>query len=314
MSGENQPNKNLYVILNPIAGNSSAEEIRKALEKTFGEASWNLDIYETTGKENVADLTRTACKDGAGMVIAAGGDGTVSGVVNGLVGTHVPLGILPVGTGNGLARALSIPLDLENALALISTQHDVIELDAMQVGDKHYVLNVSAGISARAMNETPPEQKRRFGMAAYGWTIVRQLFGYQPRRFILTLDDHERRVRANEILISNGAILKEPPFPLGPREKFSDGIFDVYVLTARNLLDYLKVLWNLIFHRGKSNAELHTLTVKKSVKIESLSQPYLTQADGEVIGKTPVEICMVPKAVRVIVPIPKEQEAGAAPA
>jgi YegS/Rv2252/BmrU family lipid kinase len=290
------------VVLNPIAGNASAGEIRKALEETFSRQGWTLDIYETTGKENVAELTRAACEKGAGLVVAAGGDGTVAGVVNGLVNSGIPLGILPVGTGNGLARALSIPLDLESALALLIEDHDLIELDALQVGDSYYILNVSAGISAHAMRDTPPEQKRRFGMAAYVWTFVTQALGFQPRRFNLNLDGHPAQVRASEILVSNGALLKEAPFPLGPREKFNDGIFDVYIITAQNLGDYLRILWNLIFNRNGRKKELRTLTVKKNIRIEGAGREYTVQADGEVIGRTPVEVTVAPSAVKVIVP------------
>jgi YegS/Rv2252/BmrU family lipid kinase len=301
-SGENQTKQNMYVVLNPIAGNSSAEEIRTALEETFGDKGWTLDIYETTGEENVAELTREACKKGAGLVVAAGGDGTVAGVVNGLVNSGIPLGILPVGTGNGLARALSVPLDLENALALLIEGHEIIELDALQVGDKYYILNVSAGISAHAMRDTPPEQKRRFGMAAYAWTIAGQALGFQPRQFNLNLDGHTVRVRASEILVSNGALLKEPPFPLGPREKFNDGVFDVYIISAQNLGDYLRILWGLIFNRNGRKKDLRTFTVKKNITIQGGRREYTVQADGEVIGQTPVEVTVAPSAVKVIVP------------
>ncbi len=301
-----QTQKRVYAVLNPMAGNSSAGQIRQALEATFGEAGWMLDIYETTGQEDVAELTRAACERGAELVVAAGGDGTVAGVVNGLVNSGVPLGILPVGTGNGLARALGIPLDLDRALSLLVEEYETIDLDALQVGDTFYVLNVSAGISARAMRDTPAERKRRFGMAAYAWTILTQALGVQPRRFLLNLDGHSAQVRASEILVSNGSLLKEPPFPLGPREKFNDGIFDVYIITARNLSDYLRIGWDLLLKRDGRKKDLRTFTVKERVSIRGAHREYTVQADGEVIGRTPVDVKVARSAVQVIVPRDKE--------
>jgi YegS/Rv2252/BmrU family lipid kinase len=303
---EGQANQFIYVVLNPIAGNSSAEQIRQALEEAFGKTGWTLDIHETTGKEDVSELTRAACERGAAMVVAAGGDGTVGGVVNGLVNRGIPLGILPVGTGNGLARALGVPIDLENAVALLAGDHDIIDLDALQVGDTYYILKVSAGLSARVMRDTPPEEKRRFGIAAYLRTTISQIMGFQPRQFVLNLDGHPAQVRASEILVSNNALLKEPPFPLGPREKLNDGVFDVYIITAQNLGDYLRIVWGLVFNRSGRKKELRTLTVKNCVSIRGVHREYTVQADGEVIGLTPVEVNVAPSAVKAIAP--KEEE------
>ncbi len=302
MNQGEQEQKSIYVILNPIAGHSSADELRKAIETKLNNGEQLCEVYVTTGKENVADVTRQAVKRGSTMVVAAGGDGTVTGVVSGLMHTDVPLGIIPVGTGNGLARALGIPLDPFVAIDLLVGPHVDMKLDAMGVNNDVYVLNVSAGISARAMDETPSAEKRRFGVLAYAWTILRTLFGYGPRQYQLNIDNHEVRVRATEVLVSNGALLREPSFPLGPRELYNDGKFDVYILTARTIIDYLRIIWNFIAHGGKGRSDLRHLSVEKLVKINAVSTPQPVQADGEVIGKTPVEVKVIPDAIRVIVP------------
>jgi YegS/Rv2252/BmrU family lipid kinase len=294
--------RNIYVILNPVAGNSSVEEIRKLLESHCNTHSWGYEIYETTGEENIAEIASQACRDGANLVVAAGGDGTVAGVVNGLVKSDVPLGILPVGTGNGLARALSIPLNLPDAVALLAGGNRQMPLDAMQVGEKVYILNVSAGISSRAMRETPAEKKRRFGMLAYAWTFAQLLFGHQPRRFQLDIDHHQIEVRATEVLVSNGAALKERASLLGPRESFSDGQFEVYILTARTLAEYLRLVWQVIRKPEQRKADLRDLRVKESITIRSLGRPQPVQADGEMIGQTPVDVRILPRALQVIVP------------
>lgn len=301
-SDSSQTIKKIYVILNPVGGHSNPADIQKALDEHCSKLGWSYEVYETTGKDNVAEITRKACKNDFDLVIAAGGDGTVAEVVNGMVNNPIPLGIIPVGTGNGLARALSIPLGLEEAIKLLGDDHEVMSIDAMQVGDKYYVLDVSAGISSRAMRDTPREQKRRFGVLAYAWIILRQLLTISPRRFNLTIDGHQIQVRAAEILVSNGVLLEEPPFPMGPREYFSDGQFNVYVLLARSLVDYLRLIAQFLVNPQKRKAELRDITVKQGITIDAARQSQPVQADGEVIGKTPVEIRIVPNAIQVIVP------------
>src|SRR5262249_15957028 len=113
---ENSSQK-VLVVFNPVAGNAEqADDVRAPLKKYFAPPKWNLAVYETTGKEGLAAICRKACTGGAGLIVAAGGDGTVVGVANGLVNTDIPMGILPLGTGNDLARALMIPMKLDDAL------------------------------------------------------------------------------------------------------------------------------------------------------------------------------------------------------
>ncbi len=95
--------RKVFAVFNPEAGNADqSDEIRSALASHFTQPQWTTEIYEMTGKEDVPAICRAACERGASLVVAAGGDGTVVGVANGLVHSRVPLGILPLGTGNDL--------------------------------------------------------------------------------------------------------------------------------------------------------------------------------------------------------------------
>ena len=114
------------------------------------------------------------------MVVAAGGDGTVSAVAEGLVGTETPLGIIPLGTANVLARELGIPVELEGAVRLLAGAHGVTSIDAMKVGEKHYFTQVGVGIDAMMIRDTRREDKRRFGRIAYIWTALTGSWGSSP--------------------------------------------------------------------------------------------------------------------------------------
>lgn len=297
-----------FVILNPVAGNSSAGNIQEML-KDFGERhAYSLEIYETTGKEDVAEVARQACRGDIDLILAAGGDGTVAGVVNGAMHTDVSVGIIPVGTGNGLARALRIPLDTQEAIALIGGEHTFQSLDAMQVGDQYFVLNVSAGISSKAMNETDPEDKRRFGMLAYAQNILKDAMEGQDHHFRLVLDGHEVHVRAIEVLVSNGVLLKQEPILFGSREQFNDGQLNVNIVTASKPTELVRLAWDVLMDPTQPKEDIHDLTVEESVILDVVDGKLPVQADGEVIGETPVEIRLVRSAIRVVVPIKDEKE------
>lgn len=292
----------VFVVLNPVAGSGAAQDVRNALERHFVAEGWIYEVYETTGEERIVDVVRGALARGCDMVVAAGGDGTVSDVVEGLVHTEVPLGIIPVGTANVLARELGIPLDVEGACALLAGAHTTTSIDAMQVGDKFFVLQIGVGIDSLMIRDTGREHKRRFGRAAYLWTAFTRLLGYQPRRFTIVVDGKRIRPRAAQVLIANGGVLGMAPFRWGSDIRPDDGRIDVCIVSARTVLDYIGVAWHMLLGQQKRDRRVRYLSGMRSIAI-SADHPLPVQADGEIIGETPVRVQVVPDAVRVIVPL-----------
>jgi diacylglycerol kinase family enzyme len=299
-----------FVVLNPKAGKESqVAEVRAALARHFDPLDWTVEILETTGKEDVAAICRDACAAGAALVIAAGGDGTVLGVANGLVKSPIPLGILPLGTANFLARALLIPLKLEEAVELILGVHATIAVDALGVGGRCFFSNVSVGMSPNAVSDISASDKKLFGRLAYVKAMLKQARIFRLRRFLLRLDGRPFLVRAAEVLISSTTLLEKPPLLFGPPETLGDGQLEVYVVTARTIGDYLRLAWDVFFRSDKRAAKMSHWEVRRAASIAALGRPSLAQADGEMIGNTPVEIALVPRALHVIIP-----KAGAAAA
>ena len=102
----------LFFILNPVAGHYQAQNVQRVFAEIFDRQKIAYDIYETTGQENLIEIVQAALGKNYSAIVAGGGDGTVSGVASGLITSDIPLGILPLGTGNLVARELEIPLDL----------------------------------------------------------------------------------------------------------------------------------------------------------------------------------------------------------
>jgi YegS/Rv2252/BmrU family lipid kinase len=290
-----------------MAGRSSAEAVRQALDRHFADMHVVYEVYETTGAEQVAEVVRAALRRDVDLVVAAGGDGTISDVAEALIGTAIPLGIIPVGTANVFARELEIPLELESACALLAGEHTTTNVDAMKVGDRFFVLQIGIGIDSLMIRDTERAAKRRFGRAAYVWTAFTRLIGYQPRRFTLAVDSQRSRPHAAQILIANGGVLGMAPFRWGPHIRPDDGWIDVCIVSARTVLDYLGVVWHLTLGQQRRDRNMRYLRAGRTIAI-SADRALPVQADGEIIGETPVQIQVVADALRVIVPAPMRPE------
>jgi YegS/Rv2252/BmrU family lipid kinase len=292
---------NVLVVLNPVAGNVDAAQIRRTLERDFSKANWSYEIYTTTGEERLADVVRAHLAPGIDAIVAAGGDGTVSGVVDGLARTEIPLGIIPVGTGNTLARDLGIPLEPKDALNLLTGAHEFKGVDAIRVDDCFFVLNVSVGISSLTMRHTAYQQKRHFGFLAYIWQGVRWLIGLQPRRFTVVTDGEATRTRASEVVVANSRLIGAPPFGWGDHVVLDDGRLDVCLVHARTAPNYIGLGANILLGRPRQDPHIRYLSAKHSIRLET-DRPLPVQGDGDVFGQTPLRVEVEPCALKVIVP------------
>lgn len=291
----------ILVVLNPVSGQTVADSTRAILKETFGKAGLSYFIYETTGEDDIAALVRRAKEGKARLVVASGGDGTISLVADGVIGTDLPLGILPSGTGNVLSIELGIPQTIQQAAELIVGEHEEREIDAMKAGDRHFVLQLGTGLDALMIQGAPREAKRRFGRLAYFFSLAAAAFGFRATRFSLSIDGKKMRVRAWELLVANAGALGSPTMRWGPNIYPWDGKLDVVQVDVRNPFDYVRLAWQLITRHQRPAPSLHYFTVRKSVTIAS-DDPLPIQADGEIIGLTPITVTVAPGALRIIVP------------
>jgi YegS/Rv2252/BmrU family lipid kinase len=294
-----------FVVLNPSAGREGSETVRDIITRTLPQEQWSCDFYEITGDEEYSEvhaIVRAAAERGVDMVIASGGDGTISTVANGLAHTETPMGIIPAGTANILARELNIPLDPEAACRLLTGEYTTTLLDAMQVDKTYYVLHVGVGIESLMIRDTEQQAKRRFGWLAYMWTALRWLVGYQPRRFTVRADNQKSRPRAAQVLIANGGTFGRPPFRWGPDITPDDGVVNVCIIWAGRFQDYVGMAWHMLTGRQRRSRKIRYLPAREWIAIDA-DKSLPVQGDGEIIGETPVKVRVVPRVVRVIVPV-----------
>lgn len=290
------------VVLNPAARGGNAAPVQAAVQRHLSGANREYQVHRAREGENITDTVRNMLDQRFDLFVAAGGDGTVSGVASGLLGSGIPLGILPVGTGNVVARELGIPMNLDRALALLVGPHTIRTIDAMQAGDQLYLLAAGAGISGRVMRDTPRDAKRRFGRLSYLWPGIIGLFGLQLAHFEVVVDGRASRVRASEVMVANSGAAGDPHVRWGPNVRWDDGQLDVCLVRARTLLDYLVLAGRALLGRPSRDPNLRFLTARQSVIIRS-EEPLPAQGDGDYIGQTPLQVQLLPAAVRLVVPL-----------
>jgi YegS/Rv2252/BmrU family lipid kinase len=292
--------KKALIIVNPATGPEALDELREELHNHFRGAGIAWELYETRPDVPAGDVVRGRLGQGLDLVVAAGGDGTVAAAIDGLAGRAVPLGIVPLGTGNLVARELDIPLAVSDAVALLAGAPRPRRIDALRVNGRAYVLNASVGISATIMGDTSREEKHLLGPMAYVGTGIWRAPACRPERMEVVVDGQSRAFLAMDVAVINCGILTRTIYPHVADARVDDGALDVLVLRVRGLLDYPRYFLDLLLRRPATPLASY-LRARRQVTIRT-RRPAAVQADGDIIGETPVTIEVLPSAVTILVP------------
>ncbi len=292
--------RRILVLRNPEAGSHNSSLLEKKLERHLTGEDTLYEIHTTRSSDYVKEIVKKHLESGFNLFIAAGGDGTVAAVAGGLLGSDIPLGIIPLGTGNMLARELKIPLGIERATRLIAGSHRLRTIDAMELGGSIFLLNIGAGISSLAVKDLSRKEKRIFGLLAYVGSAIKQIVKFKPHRFSVTVDGEPMRIRSPEVSISNGGIISNMILPRPPEIEIDDGALDVIYIKADSIRDYPALFLNVL-GRKPPESSIRCVRARKRITIDA-EKPIAVQADGEIVGETPISVGVLPAAFRVIVP------------
>jgi diacylglycerol kinase (ATP) len=289
------------LIANPAA--RRAARVRGAAVAAFEHAGVRCDVLLTDHPGHAAELARDRCRD-YDAVFALGGDGTAMEVAGALVGTGIPLGVLAGGTGNLLARAVGIPLHVARAVpALVTGDRRRIDLGRLPDG-RFFAIAAGVGIDARMVRDTPGWMKRRLGVLAYAITATRAALGAVVSRDFfrvrLTVDGAIYDRPAAAAMVTNfGAVLHDR-ITFGPGIQSDDGLLDACIYSPRSVRDAVRIMWRLLRKDFRSD-EAILYRSGRHIRLET-DPPHEVQADGELVGRTPFEVEVVPLAALFLVP------------
>lgn len=266
-----------------------------------------LNERSRLGKREGAAVCRTL--EGAGVeclrepgppvdaVIAAGGDGTVIGAIPLALERGVPIGIVPLGTFNDLARTLGVPQSIQHACEVI-LRGRTRAIDVGRVNGRHFVNEASIGVTTRIARRQTPQIKQRFGLLGVISTALQTLREVRPFFAEIGYDGKSERCRTVQITVANngrfGGIIDRPDASI------DDGWLDLYSVEPRNWFDAFAVVRKIVARDPSSGEGLRT---RRSAKFGVVThRPHHISADGEPAGVTPATFEVLPKALRVLVP------------
>jgi diacylglycerol kinase (ATP) len=284
------------VILNPTAG--SPEHVRSWQERTESLAG-DCPVRVTSHSGEAEALARRAVEEGFARIVAAGGDGTVSQVANGLAGSNAILGVLPMGSVNVFAMELGLPLhNLQRCWDIIEDTNLRL-VDMPSANNKYFVQLAGVGLDAQVVKETSLAFKRSFGPLSYLISAAQIAARQPPKLFIES--EHTSLEEGSFVLVGNGR-LYGGPFPFFKQAVINDGLFDVVVFKRLGYLEIIKYLQDVVFSSDIKVPEIEYFQTRQ-LHITS-EQDVPLELDGELAGNCPVDFRIRKRALRVLAPTP----------
>jgi len=285
---------NTIVIVNPTAG--SPEHVRSWQERAESLVG-NCGMRVTSCSGEAETIARRAVENGCTRIVAAGGDGTVSEVANGVAGSDAIMGVLPLGSVNVFAMELGLPLNNLQRCWEIIEERNVRLVDAPSANGKFFVQLAGVGLDAQVVKETSLAFKRSFGPLSYLISAAQIAARQPPRLFIQSKDTSLEE--GSFVLVGNGR-LYGGPFPFFKHAVIDDGLFDVVVFKRLGYLEIIKYLQDVVFSSDINVPEVEYFQTRR-LRITS-EQDVPVELDGELAGSCPVDFRVRKRLLRVFVP------------
>lgn len=291
----------VIVLLNAASGSGSAAEAAKTIERLFGEAGREARVELVESGDRLRSLARDAAKGDSEAVVAGGGDGTISTVAEELIGTDIPLGVLPLGTLNHFAKDLGIPLDLEGAVGVILGGR-ITKVDVGEVSGHIFLNNSSIGVYPRLLRlrERYRERGRSKWIAAF-WAMLAVLRRHSFMAVRIVADGETIVRRTPFVFVGNNAYRMEG-LSAGSRDSLTGGRLAIYIMNANGRRSLLWLAWSVLIGRARQIQELEMLSVLEA-QVETRRPKLQVALDGEVLEeRDPLGYRVRPAALAVFTP------------
>ncbi len=290
--------KRALAIINPISGVKSKATIPQQLQEAFNDSEWELFITYTKRAMHAYDLAKEAVENGIELVIAVGGDGTINEIAKALVNKNTYLGIIPRGSGNGLANALGIPKDSKKAIDIILNGRKEC-IDSCSINGSAFFCTTGLGFDAEVSKKFAEASSR--GPLQYIITTVSQYINYEPEEYKIILDNKEEIIKkAFVVAVANASQYGNNAY-IAPSASLTDGFMDLVVLEPFTNMEMPNVVMQLFNKKLDKNIHQSTYRVKKVDIIRKINGfIHLDGEPKEMPDKLSIEI--IEKSLNVIIP------------
>jgi YegS/Rv2252/BmrU family lipid kinase len=289
----------IHFIVNPISGKGKHSITKEFLEHYFPETDFRLEIDYSNYKKHAIDLTKKAISQKPDIIVACGGDGTISEIASQLVNTNIKLGIIPVGSGNGLASNLDIPKNITQAIEIIKKQKSVA-IDSGRVNQHCFFSNMGLGIDAMIIKKYESTKKRT--LSAYVNASLKASSQYKPQKAILRYNGKEHFVDPFLLFISNSNEMGYN-MSLTPKASLSDGYLDMLYVPRIGFLEKM-FFGGLVVAKQCEKFKKAEHAMIQSLSAELPDRIFTdVQIDGEYhrLETNKIQVDVLPKSLNVLV-------------
>lgn len=288
--------KRILFIMNPISGTVRKSGIPKLIDETLDKDYFDYSISETLYSGHASNIAEDAKKQGYDIVVAVGGDGTVNEVARSLVHSDTALGIIPCGSGNGLARHLMIPVNIRKAIRIIN-MHTIHELDYGIINEHPFFCTCGMGFDAFISMKFAEAGRR--GPVTYLENILREGIKYKAEKYEITDENGTSRQQAFLISCANASQYGNNAY-IAPQASMSDGFLDVTIIKPFDILEAPQISIDMFNKTIDKNARVKTFRTK-NIHIHRQNAGLIHYDGDPTMADADVDVSIVSKGIKVIV-------------
>ena len=291
--------RRLLVVINPKSGTASKTGVASRIVRKLEKEGFDVTVHTTTGPGDATVAARSAAKAGYYGVLACGGDGTVNEVASGLCDTDTALGIIPLGSGNGLARHLEIPID-DRAATRVVARDNVIPCDYCTVNGRPFFCTFGVGFDAVVSHDFAQRPGR--GLINYLKSVIDVFFKYRPETYSITTPDGTITEKAFLVVCANASQYGNNAY-IAPGASVTDGMMDITIVHDGNILENIRLGAELITGLLYKNSRIDSFRTDELSITRTSSEPAAVHIDGEPVTlPSPLRIKVRHGGLRIFVP------------
>ena len=294
--------RRIIFIVNPISGTQGKKAILKWIDERLDRTLYEYEVVKTEYAGHATEIAANAVKEGIDIVVAIGGDGTINETARSLIHSNTALGIIPCGSGNGLARHLRIPMDPKAAIDILN-ENNQIQMDYGKINNIPFFCTCGVGFDAFVSLKFADSGKR--GLLTYLENTLHESLTYQPETYEIENEEGTVRHKAFWIACGNASQYGNNAY-ITPQASLTDGLMDVTILEPFTVLDVPSLSFQLFNKTIDQNSRIKTMRAKK-IKIHRNKSGVFHYDGDPIMGNEDLEVEIVPHGLNVITSSKKKE-------